>query len=124
MDDCLVTSPADLGDDPRLTIDRATMSDEEIAELVVSRANADERRRSRKPLPRWLGPAMRALPKVLALVTVANGLIGLLAVGSPWLRMAFGVAATQPLYSAYSFICPQRDSHTWFIGDTPMAMEQ
>lgn len=67
---------------------------------------------------------MRALPKVLAIVTVANGLIGLLAIVAPWLRMAFGETATGPLYAAYSFICPQRDSHTWFIGDVPMAMEQ
>ncbi len=100
------------------------MTDEQLADLIVSRAFADEQRRTRKPLPRWLGPTMRALPKVLAIVTVANGLIGLLAIISPWLRMAFGEAATRPLYSAYSYICPQRDSHTWFIGDIPMAMEQ
>ena len=100
------------------------MSDEQIAELIVSRACAGERQCTRAPLPRWLGPAMRALPKVLAIVTVANGLIGLLAIVAPWLRMTFGEAAVRPLYAAYSFICPQRDSHTWFIGNTPMAMEQ
>ena len=100
------------------------LSEEELSELIVARAYDDENRRARKPLPRWLGPAMRALPKVLAIVTVANGLIGLLAIVAPWLRMAFGEAATQPLYTAYSYICPQRDSHTWFIGETPMAMEQ
>lgn len=100
------------------------MSDEELAELIVSRAYADEQRRTRKPLPRWIGPAMRALPKVLAITTIANGLIGLLAIVAPWLRMVFGETATRPLYSAYSSICPQRDSHTWFIGDVPMAMEQ
>ncbi|MDQ3549756.1 MAG: DUF2085 domain-containing protein [Chloroflexota bacterium] len=105
-------------------VDRAALSDEQLAELIVSRAYAGERQRRRAPLPRWLGPAMRALPKVLAIVTVANGLIGLLAIVAPWLRMAFGEAAVRPLYTAYSFICPQRDSHTWFIGDTPMAMEQ
>lgn len=105
-------------------IDRESMSDEQIAELIVSRAYAGERQRTRQPLPRWLGPVMRALPKVLAIVTVANGLIGLLAVIAPWLRIALGDAATQPLYTAYSFICPQRDSHTWFVGDVPMAMEQ
>ena len=106
------------------SLNSADMSDEQIAEIIVTRAYADERRRTREPLPRWLGPAMRALPKVLAIVTVANGFIGLLAIVSPLLRMLFGTAATQPLYVAYSFICPQRDSHTWFIGDTPMAMEQ
>lgn len=100
------------------------MSDEQLAEMIVSRAYDEERRRARRPLPRWLGPAMRALPKLLAIVTVANGLIGLLAIVAPWLRMAFGEPATRPLYGAYSLICPQRDSHTWFIGDVPMAMEQ
>jgi uncharacterized membrane protein len=120
----MAASSIDMDVENHTPIDRASMSDEQIAELIVASAFADERRRTRQPLPRWLGPAMRALPKVLAIVTVANGLIGLLAVISPWLRMALGDAATQPLYTAYSFICPQRDSHTWFIGDVPMAMEQ
>lgn len=105
-------------------LDTAGMSDEQLAEMIVSRAYDNERLRRREPLPRWLGPTMRALPKLLAIVTVANGFIGLLAIVAPWLRMLFGTAATQPLYVAYSFICPQRDSHTWFIGDVPMAMEQ
>lgn len=102
----------------------AALSDEQLAELIVERAYDAEQRRTRAPLPRWLGLAMRALPKVLAIVTVVNGLIGLLAVAAPFLRMALGETTTQPLYSAYSLICPQRDSHTWFIGNTPMAMEQ
>jgi uncharacterized membrane protein len=120
----MATSSIEMDTADHAPIDRTSMSDEQIAELIVANAFAAERRRTRQPLPRWLGPAMRALPKVLAIVTVANGLIGLLAVISPWLRMALGDAATQPLYTAYSFICPQRDSHTWFIGDIPMAMEQ
>ena len=70
------------------------MTDEQLAELIVARAEQDERQRTRRPLPRWLGPTMRALPKLLALVTVMNGLIGVLAIVSPWLRMAFGEAAT------------------------------
>jgi uncharacterized membrane protein len=118
----VVASSVDIPEQPAPEQD--TLTDEQLAELIVNRAYEDERRRTRRDLPRWLGPAMRALPKVLAIVTVANGLIGLLAVISPWLRMAFGKAATQPLYTAYSFICPQRDSHTWFVGDVPMAMEQ
>jgi uncharacterized membrane protein len=118
----VVASSLDLPEQPAR--DSGAMTDEQLAELIVNRAYEDERRRTRGRLPRWLGPAMRALPKVLAIVTVANGLIGLLAVISPWLRMALGEAATEPLYTAYSFICPQRDSHTWFIGDVPMAMEQ
>jgi uncharacterized membrane protein len=96
-----------------------------IAEQIVAAAyrREDERRR-RQPLPRWLGPAMRALPRVLAIVTIANGLIGLLAVATPVLTLALGEAATRPLYRAYALICPQRDSHTWFIAGEPMAMEQ
>jgi uncharacterized membrane protein len=118
----VVASSVDIPDRP--TLERGTLTDEQLAELIVTHAAEEERRRTRRPLPRWLGPTMRALPKLLAIVTVMNGLIGLLAIVSPWLRMAFGEATTRPLYSAYSFICPQRDSHTWFIGDVPMAMEQ
>ena len=67
---------------------------------------------------------MRAMPKVLAIVTMVNGLIGLLAIVTPWLRMLLGARVTDPIYTAYSFICPQRPSHTWFIDGAPMAMEQ
>lgn len=101
------------------------MTDEELAEQIVresyARIDARDRRRKR---PVWLRPAMRVLPRVLLITTIANGVIGLLAVIAPALRMALGDAATAPLYSAYSYICPQRDDHTWFINGIPMAMEQ
>ena len=101
-----------------------SMSDEQLAEMIIATAYQRESRRRRRTLPRWLGPAMRALPRLLAIVTIANGIIGLLAVVTPLLVMALGETVTRPVYSAYALICPQRDSHTWFIGGEPMAMEQ
>jgi uncharacterized membrane protein len=93
------------------------------AELLAA-VRAERLRRRRRALPRWARLAMRAMPRVLGIVTVANGLTGLVAVLAPLLRAALGQAATAPLYSAYSLICPQRPSHTWFIAGQPMAMEQ
>lgn len=100
------------------------LTDERLAELIVERAYREEDLRRRAPLPRWVAPSMRALPKVLAIVTIANGLLGALAVVAPLLRTALGRTATNWIYAAFSIICPQRDSHTWFIGGEPMAMEQ
>jgi uncharacterized membrane protein len=99
-------------------------SDEALAEAIVRAAYEQERRRRRKPLPRWLAPAMRVLPRLLLIVTLANGLIGLLALLAAPLRAALGDAATAPLYTLYSALCPQRASHTWFVAGEPMAMEQ
>jgi uncharacterized membrane protein len=101
-------------------------SDQEIAERIVRSAYERERHAQlrRRTMPRWLGPTMRALPRVLGIVTVVNGAIGLLAVVAPLLRVALGAGVTAPIYSAYAFICPQRPSHTWFIAGEPMAMEQ
>jgi uncharacterized membrane protein len=100
-------------------------SDEALAALIVERAWAEEReRRRQQPLPGWVRLSLRALPRVLALVSIANGVIGLVAVLAPLLRHALGQAATAPIYAAYALICPQRPSHTWFIGAVPMAMEQ
>jgi uncharacterized membrane protein len=106
--------------------DQATPPDEHaLAERIVARAWDEERQRRRsQPLPRWVRMSMRAMPRVLAIVTIANGLIGLLAVMTPWLRLLLGATATAPIYHAYSFICPQRPSHTWFVAGQPMAMEQ
>lgn len=111
-----------IASDPTITTaDR----DEALAALIVERAYADEReRRRRQPLPTWARLSLRALPRVLAFVSIANGVIGLLAVIAPLLRAAFGSAATDPIYTAFSYICPQRPSHTWFLGGEPMAMEQ
>ena len=96
-------------------------AEELVAGLLAERQRPRPRRR---PLPRWTRLAMRALPRVLGVATIGNGLIGLIAVLAPLLRLALGNAATAPLYTAYSAICPQRASHTWFIAGQPMAMEQ
>jgi uncharacterized membrane protein len=104
---------------------QAQRDDQALAEMIVARAWDAERSRKRaQPLPRWVRMSMRAMPRVLGIVTIVNGLIGLLAVVSPWLRLLLGETLTAPLYTAYSFICPQRPSHTWFIAGEPMAMEQ
>lgn len=80
--------------------------------------------REKKPLPHWLPVMMRLLPHVLITVTVLNLFIGLLAVVTPYLGMWFGTGVTDPIYSAYALICPQRPSHTWFIDGYAMAFEQ
>jgi len=99
--------------------------DGELTASIVEQAYAHQRERHRRqPLPRWVRLSLRALPRVLAFVSIANGCIGLLAVFAPLLRRALGQAATAPIYTAYSFICPQRPSHTWFLAGEPMAMEQ
>ncbi len=91
---------------------------EEIKRLIALR------QQERKPLPGWLPAAMRMLPHVLITVTVLNLFIGLLAVVTPFLGMWFGTAVTDPIYRAYSLICPQRPSHTFFIGGHAMGFEQ
>jgi len=99
-----------------------TISPEQLEEL--QRLIALRRQPVRKPLPRWLPATMRTLPHILITVTVLNLFIGLLAVVTPWLGMWFGTAVTDPIYSAYSWICPQRPSHTFFIRGHAMAFEQ
>lgn len=99
--------------------------DEALTARIVEQAYAHEReRRRRQPWPAWVRLSLRALPRVLAIVSIANGQIGLLAVLAPLLRRALGNSATAPIYTVYSYICPQRPSHTWFLGGEPMAMEQ
>lgn len=94
------------------------------AQEVVASLLAERQRRRRRALPRWTRLAMRALPRVLGIATIGNGLIGLLAVLTPLLRAVLGSAATAPLYTVYSAICPQRPSHTSYVAGQPMAMEQ
>jgi uncharacterized membrane protein len=92
-----------------------------VAQLLAERRRA---RRGRATLPRWARVALRVLPRLLLVVTLANLAIGLLAVVAPLLRATFGADATAWLYSAYALICPQRPSHTTFIAGEPMAMEE
>lgn len=92
---------------------------EQIEQLIAA-----HRRGQRQRLPRWVPPVMTVLPYVLITVTILNGLIGLIAVATPYLAAWFGSAMADPIYSAYSLICPQRPSHTFFIEGHPMAFEQ
>lgn len=91
----------------------------EIELLIRSR-----RETRRKPVPGWVPVAMRALPHVLITVTLVNLFIGVLAALTPLLGMLFGTAVTDPIYSAYSLICPQRHDHTFTLGGYEMAFEQ
>lgn len=75
-------------------------------------------------VPRWLPSALQVLPHVLITVTLVNLFIGVLAALTPYLGVWFGTAVTDPIYSAYSLICPQRPSHTFFLQSWPMAFEQ
>lgn len=96
---------------------------EELKRLIAERRAARDAARC-EPLPGWLPAAMKTLPHILISVTIMNLFIGLLAVVTPYLGMWFGSAVTGPIYSAYSLICPQRPSHTFFIGGHAMAFEQ
>jgi uncharacterized membrane protein len=95
---------------------------EAVARLVEGRTSPA--RAKKRPMPRWARIALRVMPRVLGIVTVVNGLIGLVAIVTPLLRVWLGTAITDPIYSAYALICPQRPSHTFTIAGEPMAMEQ
>ena len=66
---------------------------------------------------------MRMLPYVLVTVTILNLLIAVVAILTPYLEMWLGPAVTDPIYVFYSFICPQRPSHTFHIDGHAMAFE-
>ena len=75
-------------------------------------------------LPVWLPAAMAMLPYVLITVTIINGLIGVVAILTPLLAAASWTGLADGIYTAYSFICPQRPDHTFFLAGHPMAFEQ
>jgi uncharacterized membrane protein len=91
----------------------------EIDRLIRSRQEA-----RRKPVPGWVSVAMRVLPHVLITVTIVNLFIGVLAALTPLLGAWFGSAVTDPIYNAYSLICPQRHDHTFHMEGHAMAFEQ
>lgn len=91
----------------------------EIDRLIRSRQET-----RRKPVPGWVPVAMRVLPHVLITVTMVNLFIGVLAALTPLLSAWFGTAVTEPIYSAYSLICPQRHDHTFHMEGGAMAFEQ
>jgi uncharacterized membrane protein len=95
---------------------------EELKRLIE--AERARRQAQRKPLPGWLPAAMKTLPWILLSVTLLNLFIVSLAMATPYLGMWFGTGVTDPIYSVYSLICPQRPSHTFFIGGHAMAFEQ
>lgn len=105
---------------------QATITPEQREELrrLLEEKRAERQRARSKPLPVWLPAAMKTLPHVLISVTLMNLFIGLLAVFTPYLGMWLGPAVTDPIYAVYSVICPQRPSHTFFIGGHAMAFEQ
>lgn len=96
---------------------------EELQRLIAVRRQ-QKQQQNLKPLPRWLPASMQMLPYVLISVTLLNLFIGLLAVVTPYLGMWFGTGFTDPIYTAYAWICPQRPSHTFFIGGHAMGFEQ
>jgi uncharacterized membrane protein len=96
----------------------------EVHQEIERLVSAHRVRQERKRLPRWTPLALKLLPHVLITVTILNALIGFVAIVTPWLTGWFGTGFTDPIYRAYSFICPQRPSHTWFIDGRPMAFEQ
>ena len=95
---------------------------EDLRRLVE--AERTRRRARRQALPGWLPAAMKSLPYILISVTLLNLFIVSLAIIAPYLGIWFGTAVTDPIYSAYSLICPQRPSHTFFVGGHAMAFEQ
>lgn len=98
-------------------------SEDRIAEARIQEL-IQERQSKRSQLPRWLPGASKVLPYVLIVVTLTNLAIGLIAVVTPFIASWFGEGAAGPIYSAYSLICPQRPSHTFYLAGHPMAFEQ
>lgn len=105
---------------------QSEMSAEQLDELRRLLEAEQARRRSlqAKPLPVWLPATMAVLPWLLLVVTLLNLLIAVVAIITPYLAVWFGPSVTDPIYTIYSFICPQRPSHTFHIHDHPMAFEQ
>ena len=96
-------------------------TDDELAQLLERHWQAT---RPVSELPGWLPLAMRLLPWTLLAATAINGLIGIVAMLTPLLAAGVGSGLAEPIYTAYSFICPQRPSHTFFLAGHPMAFEQ
>ncbi len=99
--------------------------EQRLADAIVQRAYEQERaRQAPRHVPRWIVPTLAVLSQSLLIVAALNLLMGLVSMLYPLLVVQFGASALQPIWNAYSTICPQRPSHSWFIGDIPMAMEQ
>ncbi len=97
------------------------LDDADVEQLI------DQLWRAQRPTPRipaWLPVSMALLPFVLIAATVINGLIGVVAIVTPLLAAQGWMGLADGLYTAYSFICPQRPDHTFFVAGYPMAFEQ
>ena len=106
-----------------MTTDSATSehTDAEVAQLLDQIWRAQ---RQLPELPRWLPFALAVLPFVLISVTIINGMIGVIAIVTPLLAAGSWSGVSDAIYHAYSFICPQRPDHTFFLNGHPMAFEQ
>ena len=97
-------------------------ADEITAQELIEQIWRDQR--PTPTIPRWLPPALVLLPYVLISATIINGLIGLIAILTPLFVAASMTGLADGLYTAYSYICPQRPDHTFFLAGHPMAFEQ
>lgn len=93
------------------------------AQAQIEQLLADRSTERKRDLPGWVPVAMKVLPSTLIAATVINGLIGVLAALTPFIA-AWSAGAADVIYTAYSYICPQRPSHTFFLNGHPMAFEQ
>jgi len=103
------------------TTAHATVDDATAEELVEQLWRAQ---RPTPTIPAWLPVALALLPYVLISATIINGLIGVFAILTPLLAAASMTGLADGLYTAYSYICPQRPDHTFFLAGHPMAFEQ
>lgn len=92
------------------------------ARAQIEQLLAERQASRRRELPGWVPVAMKALPYTLIAATVINGFIGMLAALTPFIA-AWSAGAADVIYTAYSYICPQRPSHTFFLNGHPMAFE-
>ena len=99
-------------------IDRDDAAVEEILERLW------QTHRPTPKLPVWLPVALALLPHVLITVTIVNGLIGVVAILTPLLAASSWTGLAGGIYHVYSFVCPQRPDHTFFLAGHPMAFEQ
>ena len=106
-------------------------SDPTTADATVEEITAEELVerlwREQRPLPAipaWLPAALVLLPYVLISATIINALIGIFAILTPLFAALSMTGLADALYTAYSYICPQRPDHTFFLAGHPMAFEQ
>ena len=100
---------------------RHDITDAELERLLGEHLRAQ---RPAANIPGWLPVALGILPFILLSATVINGLIGVVAILTPFVAAAGWTGLSNGIYEAYSYICPQRPDHTFFLSGHPMAFEQ